>query len=794
MDQPEEKVKARSHTTTDRISNLFDFLQVEEPADGVASQEGAPSAYAAPSTPSVKLEREDNDTAFELWCFLQDLNDVRTSVQETWVEYSKGQVSFLLASSVTDIAFGLLRCADAEFSAITKLGSTEWYDILQYFGLMWFARGSTVWLCTKIPSDEAPVINRQNGPNAHVVDLLCPVAAVCLLFYSSDASALCGKQKRPKDLPVSRHPIHHFDRVLQELAPQLHDLAHTSHCHICTLDEFVQGLVEVHTKGKFPMWLVVACQIYLDIYDLLGDSTQNGADALQEALQRNREIRTAGIDFDSRQMGGLDCHYTFQGALEWLARPLRPFEDDQCSTEDTRSAGLSADAKATSGTPSMERSLPAHAGAVLMELELNMHKSATALANHGCVVLAVAHVYKELRATGALEVQWHDMEFVLTAFGVPQLFPAAKWQDPRLGAIRRLNINLGSQPGGLPRQSHRKKAAVKSAVERMRTLHVISPLLQNMSDRSKWDKMGHAHSKSKMVEIALHSLTPSEKKAENANRKASGNQLRATECTPSQLLATFKRTILSQEPMLNFDFIGFMISCTMLLYKIYNESWFRRHLEKSTYAKSHPLVAVPHALLEDLEAPVIPKAADMLAAHIDAHSKDFLKPAYARSSGRIPKDARPAMHGNAGNPDDLAVRDEARRVVSTVFDHAGAVYSFSCDSMAAYHPGVRMEACERGCGAGAACGEVSGLQTDPTACKDGPRIVRFGAALPTCILEAAVAQGEDLHDLQTEDSRHMGLLLKYMTGMWKVTTEEDKAFVEALGAGAWPRLLEHFVR
>lgn len=36
--------------------------------------------------------------------------------------------------------------------------------------------------------------------------------------------------------------------------------------------------------------LVVACQIYLDIYDMLGTNIDHGADALQQTFQRNQEI------------------------------------------------------------------------------------------------------------------------------------------------------------------------------------------------------------------------------------------------------------------------------------------------------------------------------------------------------------------------------------------------------------------------------------------------------------------------------------------------------------------------
>lgn len=66
------------------------------------------------------------------------------------------------------------------------------------------------------------------------------------------------------------HGFHDFCCVLWKLAPQIHDIAHTQACEHVVIDEFVQGLAEIHRTGKMPMWTVVACQIYLDLYDLLG--------------------------------------------------------------------------------------------------------------------------------------------------------------------------------------------------------------------------------------------------------------------------------------------------------------------------------------------------------------------------------------------------------------------------------------------------------------------------------------------------------------------------------------------
>ena len=111
-------LKSKSKTngnSSDPVGNLFDLLSLHDSAKDNIEGESAqslnqdPPRYSATPTSNVsyKLEGEDNDSAFAIWCFLRDLNSVRDAVRETWLEYSEGKISFLTASTVTDTAFGL---------------------------------------------------------------------------------------------------------------------------------------------------------------------------------------------------------------------------------------------------------------------------------------------------------------------------------------------------------------------------------------------------------------------------------------------------------------------------------------------------------------------------------------------------------------------------------------------------------------------------------------------------------------------------------------------------------------
>lgn len=284
------------------LENLFSLLEVQEPSASPLGQD-SPSLLENQAKPTLKTnfkpEIEDKQPAFATWCFLQDLHDVRCFVKEVWLEYSRGETSFLAASSITDIAFGLLRSADDAFVE-NKEGcqSTHALDLDQFLGLAGFPSGSALWLC---PSSHGTSPTLPTA-DANVVELLCPIAQHCLIFARFDVYDYCEAERNGRPLPEvccigQRHRFHKFGCILFKLLPELHEVAHSSDCEYATVDEFAQGFTLVHTQGRYPMWLIVACQIYLDMYDILGDSVGDGFDAVQQTFDRHQSIGKTLSDF-----------------------------------------------------------------------------------------------------------------------------------------------------------------------------------------------------------------------------------------------------------------------------------------------------------------------------------------------------------------------------------------------------------------------------------------------------------------------------------------------------------------
>jgi hypothetical protein len=670
------------------------------------------------------VEDDDDDEVFQVWCFLQDLYDVRMYVRDTWIEYSHGQVSFLLASSVTETAFGLLRCADAEFEASSSLPATDWLALLGYLGITMFTRGWAVWL---FPTRGAAGVRAPSTTSTvDVVQLLCPVAGISLCDYQNDASKLCRAVKgvqRQKNVGLSAlkpsghgHP---FSQALWEIGPILHDIVHTEMCQYHPADEFIQGLTQIHKKEAIPMWLIVACQIYVDMYDLLGDDFYHGIDALQTTLLEYKDTAVAVHDYRPSAFGKLGDVLDGLGTLDHVSNGMGRSQNGQ----GRRMAPEHRNVK--DGLFATERALHAYAGATLTDLKLGMLKCGTTIANHDYYVVSVAYIYKALRAMGVLKCEWHDMNAVLVSFdGQQPVFPrCGATYDGRATAIRYENA-LGIPSSAATANPHRRQAAIRAAAERRAHIGITSPLLQRLSDKKNcYEKLGVGYTRSKTMEIALYTLTAT------AAGTGTSTSPQPPECiTPLQLLETFKRSVVSQEPILNFNFIEFFLDCARLMTSLCNQ------LRANHAELSKPRSDINHLgltfdlLLADPAGPIAREAGDFLNSYIETCGKKYIKSAYDKSSGRIPKANRPNLQVRQ------SITDPRRDLLSTILDRAGARYDYYDRILAAYHPRIILEECNGGGCHGEGCGRDGG-ETDPNACDGASQFVLFRSGLPSCIVE-----------------------------------------------------------
>lgn len=182
------------------LGSLFHSLELEEPTThplGLKPNRDAPNTAQTATPTRFTLEKTNEDNAFKTWCFLQDLSDVREFINNIWMDYMRGDVSLLSAGVMTDTALVLLRRADDEFSETSPFGSTDWLELLRFLGIDYFVQNGAIWMRPTPGRDlQEP---RMPTSSVNIVELLCPVAYLCLQHWKVASDQICKLEQRLKD-------------------------------------------------------------------------------------------------------------------------------------------------------------------------------------------------------------------------------------------------------------------------------------------------------------------------------------------------------------------------------------------------------------------------------------------------------------------------------------------------------------------------------------------------------------------------------------------------------------------
>ncbi|KAK4553249.1 hypothetical protein LTR86_009779 [Recurvomyces mirabilis] len=650
-----------------------------------------------------------------------------------------------LVFTLTDTAFGLLRRTEESFAGSSGQPTHD-AELWGYLGLNTMTRGNIIWLCHDPPVKKL----RHIDSNTNVVDLLCPLASVCIRDYLYDARLLCDMGKFAKDTTMidqdallsGRHisAVHPFRQLLRQLAPAIHDIAHSSTCQHVVIDEFVQGLADAHQYNRLPIWLVVACQIYLDAYDVLQTGVESGVDVLQkfrnQVRQTNKDVEVLLTD-----LAGLEA--SFHQAYTDLHSLAAGTNRVECSHH-TNAASTSQDIVPKEGctclrgeTPAsdMERLLPGHTGALLADAKIGMHYIGCRIANHGLYVLCMAHLYKSLRSRGLLMSDWHDMMFLLAGYSQKDaLVPKSDAEYDAQSAKRHFLLALGVPLSHFAAKRRHPGANNVPQLKEARKVQVTSQYLRSMSTNDEnregtWDEHGSGWSKAAAVERVLYAMSMINTKGTNGGR----SQHSATQVsfTPVQLLQTYRRSILADEPQLNFDYVQFTLTCRKLLHAMVLSVGERLNMPPPQQPLDH-LDMVSALLASDLIDANVLDAAAAVNAYLADSSKMFVKQAYDQSSGRIPKHLRPSF------TDRQEKKSMMLDLACAVLDKSDAKYVVSNTTIAAYHPQVKIERCVNPDCDNSGCARDD-AETDPAAKNHGPRILVLGSALPPVVVQEAIA-------------------------------------------------------
>ncbi|SMR58980.1 unnamed protein product [Zymoseptoria tritici ST99CH_1E4] len=319
-----------------------------------------------------------------------------------------------------------------------------------------------------------------------------------------------------------------------------------------------------------PTWLVISCEIYCAIFQFIGScpdiATRTWLDEMapmDESVKKYRtflgqaqyHIRPRTGEWSSEMDEALDAF------SNWPFYKRGP---------DGRHARDLSDPNDRARTL---RQLPCSMGNNHFSTKVRFHKTGLEITADLQQVVIMAHLYTAIRRYGILRATWHDMELVLAQQKLVQpLFPRLS-ADP-FAMVKHYLLALRAPltafaNGQLPRPP--PESVVGPFCKR---LQEPSQFIQNMDKRHDEARF----KRQKLYEVVLRTMT------DKARSSAPGKKGQASEpileTTPVELLSTFEKLFIADEPQLSFDYFGFWMSCHSIYREIMNHDEIYYALEK----------------------------------------------------------------------------------------------------------------------------------------------------------------------------------------------------------------------
>ncbi|KAK5700696.1 hypothetical protein LTR97_005213 [Elasticomyces elasticus] len=305
----EKKAQDQAISTS---GNLFAYLELEEPTvmDAELATIVPATSNAVVKTkvkPKPRLDNTDEDLSFALWCFFQDANEVRQYVASAWKRYHEGDLTFAVATRVTETSFVMI--TEMRNRLIIEHDQFTSFDgVVEFLGISMLTSGKDTLRFKARPKAGDQVASKWQG----AFDLMC-IPAWCLLDDLANNAT-----------PVDAHP---FAITLTDMVPifqRLEGKWEKDHEWLVIdglhTDEYLLGILVMAKCGAVTISTVIQTQIYMDIIETLGCRGRTGLDYCKDVTSKLKDkidayvTFTAGryqSDYPSRLqnfMGDMDKH------------------------------------------------------------------------------------------------------------------------------------------------------------------------------------------------------------------------------------------------------------------------------------------------------------------------------------------------------------------------------------------------------------------------------------------------------------------------------------------------------
>ncbi|KAF2499400.1 hypothetical protein BU16DRAFT_557730 [Lophium mytilinum] len=427
---------------TRRTTNLYIVL-AEDVADSVGevgSDDEAPMTSTPKPTPASTPSNADavneagSELRFALLCFIYDLSLARQFVQKTWQAYKDNEVDLVTASVTTNVVIATIKrsvaCLDNAAEEITPSRRGKFYSVTAAMGHAYSS--------ISVGKGHAPYDREkgfaQFGPDMErVANLLCLPAVMHLDIYRRATSKTLGSDERLSvgeninDLEVASFlSVLGLFRSLKIKAPALDELT-----------RFASSMTKELTAEN--QWACFAFQVYLDIFQCLGDDIWDG---LKELVVGGQDLKTMIEDHihdeELMELRGTRLDYMLVQQPDFSARfkdvlsHITRWTEEDVMGKALKQVGLKRSPK---GDFYFLGSHPLLCGIILHTMRRLAQE--VSISHTRWLIAAVAHLYNAARQVGGLEVPWKDLEYIIDFHSAKRVFVGAAPTEAELFWARR---------------------------------------------------------------------------------------------------------------------------------------------------------------------------------------------------------------------------------------------------------------------------------------------------------------------------------------------------------------------
>ncbi|KAI1609089.1 hypothetical protein EDD37DRAFT_138490 [Exophiala viscosa] len=413
--------------------NLFECLDIEEPAEELENQDKAPAGRTKqpPQELSVLYTTETVSDCYESFfafaCLLRDLKQMRDTVNQTWIGFKTHKYDVVTAALTANAAMELARRLEEDMDEFSANGGPGFF--LEAFHCAGWAQLRALSIASCLSGEEVEAAGCRLGTDlfwSTYERLQWYVGTIAensvadrkkTIVYTSPGQHGRYEPLRDRSKMSLGERVQEDHFLLGDIFPDLSIWALLRReMDIPGDDEFTRGFCQVCETGEVPLWFVFASQIFLDVHHILREKVELGYEIL---IVVGGQIGKSIIDNFKYQEEVLqqklptDIDRGFTALLkfvETLGR-LDPIEDfhARCVEHMPQLSRLNVEKN------HMLKIHPILCGLKVFTLRAQYREFSLQLANSQPHILACAHLHNALYREGLVYDQWKDIIFFMTS-------------------------------------------------------------------------------------------------------------------------------------------------------------------------------------------------------------------------------------------------------------------------------------------------------------------------------------------------------------------------------------------